>query len=83
MLRITKTHREGKWLLKLEGRLVEPWIQELEEACSGGRPELVLDLSGVSFADSKGIKLIRRLREEGASIMRLSLFLGGLVDPLD
>ena len=80
MLRITKINQAGKAGLKLEGRVTEPWIQELEQVCEEhGRP-LVVDLSGVTFADDRGVAVIRRLRDEGAELLGRSLLLSELVD---
>ena len=80
MLRITKTSCEGRTALKLEGRVAKPWITELERACRAQESPLVLDLSGVSFADELGTEAIRRLRAEGAELVGLSRFLHELIE---
>ncbi len=80
MLRITKTHSEGKTTLKLEGRLAGCWIGDVERTCATEAFPLVLDLSGVTFADERAAQLIHRLRAEGAELVGLSLFLDALIE---
>jgi ABC-type transporter Mla MlaB component len=72
MLRIT--HLEGHdsiSTLKLEGKLLGPWVTELarschELACSPDR--LRLDLSAVTFVDEPGLALLRDLLGRGARL---------------
>ena len=65
MFRITPTDGDGERTLRLEGRLVEPWVGELlstcREAASAGC-RLMLDLSGVTFVDAAGVACLRGLR---------------------
>ena len=79
MLRITKTTREGKTALRLEGRVAERWAPEFERVCRAEGFPLVLDFSGVTFADERGAEIIRRLRAEGAELIELSLFVHELI----
>jgi hypothetical protein len=52
-------------VLRLEGRIIGPWVAELRRACEtvldqpGAR--LTLDLAGVTFLDPEGVALVRRL----------------------
>jgi hypothetical protein len=79
MLRITAVGgNEQERILKLEGRLVDPWVKLLEETCrqhvsAGAR--VTLDLSGVEFAAPPGIALLRRLEEQGVRCVNSSPFL--------
>jgi anti-anti-sigma regulatory factor len=77
MLRITPT--DGERTLRLEGRLVEPWVGELlrawREAAGAG-----LDLSGVTFVDAAGAEALRQLREQGATIRGCSGFIAELLN---
>jgi hypothetical protein len=80
MLRITPFGgNEEQKMFKLEGRLVDPWVNLLEEACQqhlrDADVRLTLDLSGVEFASPGGIDLLRRLGEQGVSCIHLSAFL--------
>ncbi len=80
MLRITKTLSEEKTTLKLEGRVAGSWISEVERACDAEAFPLVLDLSGVTFADERAAHVIHRLRADGAELVGLSLFLDALIE---
>ncbi len=63
--------------LKLEGRVVGPWVGELRQICeqllSEGRA-LKLDLADVSFADASGVVALSRLKSRGATITNCSPF---------
>lgn len=72
MLRITTIDNSGSPLvLKLEGKLLESWIGELDRACrsivDGARPA-ILDLSGVSFIDVSGRIALSDLRRRGVRL---------------
>jgi anti-anti-sigma factor len=81
MLRITtETASEGKAtvILKLDGNISGPWVNELRRACGdarGARPiRLVLDLAEVQFIDSAGIELFRDLASQGVRFSHPSAF---------
>ena len=68
----------GHTKLRLEGRLIGPWVEELRRACeqvltTGAR--LSLDLSDVSFLDRSGVKLIRSLRNRNVALLSCSAFI--------
>jgi hypothetical protein len=65
MLRITRLEEPGGGTtLRLEGRLVGPWVGALRGTSEGvlarGAP-LTLDLSHVSFVDPDGVALLRSM----------------------
>jgi anti-anti-sigma regulatory factor len=71
MLRITEITDGGPGvLLKLEGKLRGPWVEELSRVCSElsrGEPRAIrLDLSAVTFLDEVGVRLLRALMRGGA-----------------
>ena len=73
MLRISIDYSAKATTLRLEGKLVGPWIPELEECWRGvtgtTRPApLVVDLNGVSWVDSKGRALLREMHSTGAAL---------------
>ena len=76
MLRISQTENGGALTLKLEGKLLKPWIAEVRR--SVGNPhdpqKLQLDLSNVSFVDAAGAELLRGLLATGAEIVACSSF---------
>jgi hypothetical protein len=84
MLKITTVSvSRDALVLRLEGRLVEPWIGELQAACHdpsdrcGRRVEL--DVGGLSFADAEGIEVLRILAGRGLAIVNRSPFLAELL----
>jgi ABC-type transporter Mla MlaB component len=69
--------------LKLEGKLLGPWVIELSHA----RDELhvppdalCLNLTEVSFIDSAGLELLRNLIRQGATITGCSGFIEELLN---
>jgi ABC-type transporter Mla MlaB component len=67
MLRITQTGDT----LKLEGKLVGPWVGALREV-SASAGQVWLDLSAVSFIDTAGLTLLRDLLARGATVVSCS-----------
>ena len=68
LLRIT--HQDAG-TLKLEGRLVQPFIELLERECSellGVPGAVTLDLSSVTFVDRTGVESLKRLHRRGVVI---------------
>jgi hypothetical protein len=83
MLRISVIDSSDKAArLRLEGRLVGPWVGELRKSCEsllsrGGR--LTLDLEGVSFIDREGITLLRSLNGIQVNLANASPFVAELL----
>jgi hypothetical protein len=67
MLRISRIESaSSKVVLRLEGRLIGPWVDELRWCCAAvckNGDELSLDMTEVLFADYNGLVLLRALRE--------------------
>jgi hypothetical protein len=63
--------------LRLEGRMVGPWVPEARETCEKllkkGRM-IKLDLTEVLFVDPEGIKFLKRLISGGVTLAGCSLF---------
>jgi anti-anti-sigma regulatory factor len=78
MLRISPLHSNGGAVtLKLEGRVIGPWVEELRRSCeralaTGAAP--TLDLSDVSFIDRSGVELFRNLRNRQVLLLNCSRF---------
>lgn len=63
--------------LKLEGRIVGPWVEEMLRTCElhlKGNRSLKLELSDVSFADASGVATLRDLKTRGAVLVNCSPF---------
>ena len=63
--------------LKLEGRVVGPWVGELRQVCetylSEGRA-LKLDLTDVTFADADGVVVLTGFKTRGVTLKNCSPF---------
>jgi hypothetical protein len=83
MLRITRiADDQTSVTLRIEGRLVGRWIDELEHECgryTADRCRVNLDLSGVTFADEQGIARLRTMSGDTVGLIRCSLFISGLL----
>lgn len=82
MLRITTLPaEEGITRLRLDGRLTQQTVSQLRGSCdgpgTGGR--LLLDLTGVRFADPAGIQVLRELERRGTELSGCSGFLAELL----
>ncbi|HKY89612.1 MAG TPA: hypothetical protein VJM11_01180 [Nevskiaceae bacterium] len=78
MFRISEDLRSQPRVLRLEGRLLAPWLAEVQRLCDEVRrvtPTVVLDLEGLSYIESpEGIALIHRLLDDGATLRGASPF---------
>jgi hypothetical protein len=81
MLRITKTTAATAPTIVLEGRLVGPWVAELQRLTTEGEGAAPppLDLAALGFADAQGIALLRALRARGFELRGASSFLAALI----
>jgi len=72
----------------LEGKLVGPWVTELEKcwqaalAANGSRTMLV-DLAEVSFIDAEGRALLARMRQAGVRLLSTGVLINAIVAELD
>jgi ABC-type transporter Mla MlaB component len=85
MLKIARVDDSGSQTtpaLKLEGKLLGPWVIELSRACEELRVPpgvLCLNLSAVTFIDSAGLELLRDLIRRGTTISGCSGFIEELL----
>jgi len=86
MLRIARIDVDDSDLiqtLKLEGKLLGPWVDELIRACEEPQTPpscLRLDLSAVTFIDSAGAKLLDDLIRQGARVVGCSGFIAEMLN---
>ncbi len=73
MLKITRHISTGSRHLTLEGRLIGPWVHELEQAWNGIKQSeggtIVVDLTGITFIEDNGKELLSRMWREGAELI--------------
>jgi anti-anti-sigma regulatory factor len=70
MLRITIDEGETLVVLRLEGKLIGPWVAEVEQCwrrafSTLGDRSVQVDLSAVSFVDTAGGALLARMYDAG------------------
>jgi hypothetical protein len=79
MLKISQTGTPNHSVsLKLEGRVVGPWVDELRRICEPlliGQRSLTLDLAEVSYADAEGVATLKRFKSNGVELANCSPFL--------
>ena len=63
--------------IRLEGKLLEPWVEAVRQAAL--RRDVSLDLSAVTFADDAGVRLLRELVDGGANVVSCSNFIAALL----
>jgi anti-anti-sigma regulatory factor len=72
MLRITRLDGPQRTILKLEGRLMGTWVDELARYRDSIRcPKdcrLIVDLGGVTFIDEAGKILLEQMWKQGARL---------------
>jgi anti-anti-sigma regulatory factor len=83
MLKITEIEGQGsRHILKLEGKLVGPWVAEVKEVCekkTDNSGQTILDLAGLMFVDQAGTKLLEELIVRGIVISACSGFVAELL----
>jgi len=70
MLRITIEEKDDAVVLRLEGQLIGPWVEDVEQCWRNvfttlGQRSVQVDLSAVSFIDSAGGALLNRMHDAG------------------
>jgi anti-anti-sigma regulatory factor len=82
MLKITRITEGLGVLIKLEGKLMGPWVGELTQVSTqtaDRASSLFLDLSAVTFVDEAGVRLLRELLGRGVQVVAASGFVAELL----
>lgn len=82
MLKITATPSTDGTTLRVEGRIVGDWVDELSRAVATARmPQhrVALDLAGVTFVDAIGAVFLRTAAASGVDLTNSSDFVSGLI----
>ncbi len=80
MLRITQEMvDESTVLFRLEGKLLGPWIEETLHAFANIDGAFQLDLSGLSFTDAAGSKILADLICSRAQLTACSPYIAALL----
>ena len=85
MLRISDPTLITLVSISLEGKLLGPWVDEARQlvAAAKASARVCLNLQGLTFADSRGIELLRTWRREGTPLMGGSPLIEGLLESND
>ena len=86
MLKISEVGPPGSCVtLRLEGRIVGPWVRELRVACdkvlTKGRSVRLL-LADLEFMDAGGVALLGELRSRGVSFSEAPPFVAEQLKPV-
>ena len=81
MLLITRPVPVHLVSIGLEGKLLGAWVEEARQIIAAARASdrVCLNLQGLTFADSRGIELLRALRREGIPFLGCSPLIEGLL----
>jgi len=88
MLKIA-IHNEGQTpSFVVEGKLVGPWVKELEkcwESMLATEPSLamVVNVAEVTFIDSEGRELLTRMRRQGARLVSAGCLMNAIVAEIE
>lgn len=78
MLRIMRLQMApGRATLRLEGRVIGPWVDELERSCEqvlAGGHALTLDVADVAFVEPRGARLLKALLARGVAVENCPAF---------
>lgn len=88
MLRITTNRDQNSLTLRLEGQIEGPWVEVLRNAWGeamgrNGEGGIVVDLGGVSFANTEGRNLLLAMRKRGVKLIKPSGFMSEVLNTAD
>jgi len=84
LLRITEISDDGEEIvMKLEGKIIGVWVDDLKRVCLFHRDErnrvVVLDFSGVTFIEARGLEMLKDLKGERVKTVNCSPFIHSLL----
>ncbi len=83
MLKITEINNNSEITsLKLEGKIIKEWADLLKQECENylsAHKSLKLDFSEVSFIDSYGTQILKKLEGKKVELCNCSMFLQQLL----
>jgi outer membrane protein len=87
MLRITTTEVGETVTVKLEGKLAGPWAEEFERCCRSSadiykNKRLIIDLTGVTYVDNGGKKLLCSLSKSGVQLIGSGILPNSLIEEI-
>lgn len=72
----------------VEGKLIGPWVEELEKSwqtvvAAHPRKSMLVDLAHVTFIDSDGRELLTRMRRKGARLLSSGVLINSIVADIE
>jgi ABC-type transporter Mla MlaB component len=88
MLRITIHDQSPETSFVVEGKLVGPWVRELErcwETALAADPAraMLANLAAVTFIDSEGRALLARMRRQGVRLLSAGVLINAIVAEIE
>jgi hypothetical protein len=88
MLRIETHHEAESTSFTVEGKLMGPWVTELEkcwQAATSTQPcrPILVNLIAVAFIDSQGRELLTRMLREGVSLVPRGCLMKAIVEEIE
>jgi anti-anti-sigma regulatory factor len=88
VFRIHISDWDGATSFVLEGRLVGPWVKELESCLQRAlaaepRRSILVNLADVSFVDSDGIDLLTRMCRQGVRLASTGIMMNAIVEKIE
>ena len=82
MLRMDKTEANGICTVRLEGKLLSPWLHEFMAFFEDGTSldATHLNLKDVEYVDAASLEVLAALRRRGLRIVACSAFVAKLLD---
>ena len=79
-IRITPSVDDNVTTILVEGRLTAEAVPHLQTEFESARGPTVLDLSGLTAADTEGVRAIQRLASEGVTLSNPSAYIRQLLN---
>jgi anti-anti-sigma regulatory factor len=73
VIRITCHNEAALTRLVLEGKLAGACVDELDKCWRNAPKKLLIDLTSVSFIDDRGKQLLKRMHDNGATLISSSI----------
>ncbi len=82
-MKITSQLVAKTMVIDVAGKLVGPWVKELEQCWrTVDASHVCVDLTGVTFIDDAGTDLLRTMHREHVELKAKGCFIAGIVDEI-
>ncbi len=86
MFKVTIQDESDRMVFKIEGKLAQPWVSELQECWSKtirreGKP-VIVDVRAVTFVTPEGKQLLREIHRAGARFLASGPMMNSIVEQI-